>query len=535
MIGKSKKTDPLIDEMMSLADEYQQMKREQLILKSEIDRNNMDTVVLSAIEEETILTEDAFGNRTHVKKSIYHQWELAQSLITREIINPEKENDEEKSTFNPSNTDVINKAHQNTLEIFESVIAMKTEESNIPEAQTEAEADQRNTSDEAEETKPEIEQSEDENLSEGFSIVVEEEEYKPEPTRIQEQTPDEFCYQINYEFQFGEDVMSELCYIKNAADEMDAREYFEKICSAKNIKMKAITNVSKLNVHSTFPNVTIYTKEQEDEKQEESPKKASFFKNLTARKNKAASTAPVAEPEKQKEETSDEGPAQELETANQASEPVSEPEPMQEDIPVEAEERPEQQSGKSQKKNVSYNLINFFSRKEDAKEEVTENEPVSEPEEKLEEDASDPCRNDTEYINGVKIGSTQILGDTSGIEVRSAEEPVLYCLTNLNTEVSTIIDKSPFLIGCKQGVCDLVILQDPKVHTVSRTHAQIRIVNGKPIIIDKSVNGTFIGKPGMPDIEFTRLIKDAEQLLKPGQIVRFADRSYLFDVAKEER
>ena len=88
------------------------------------------------------------------------------------------------------------------------------------------------------------------------------------------------------------------------------------------------------------------------------------------------------------------------------------------------------------------------------------------------------------------------------------------------------IDVPVFKIGISKE-SDLVIVQDSKVHTVSRNHAVILTKNDSFYLKDLSSNGTFIGLN--PDNLF-RIPKGNEVELKNNMLIKFAGVTYAFSL-----
>ncbi len=101
-----------------------------------------------------------------------------------------------------------------------------------------------------------------------------------------------------------------------------------------------------------------------------------------------------------------------------------------------------------------------------------------------------------------------------------------YDLVSLSDGSVTHFSAERILVGCREDVCDFVILQDPKNHRVSREHAYLYIIEGKIFAEDISVNGTFLGSSETADKEMFRLPKHTRTEVRDGQILRFADRKY---------
>ena len=453
MIGKNK-LDPLVSEMLAMADEYQQERRELLAAKSAADREESDTRVLNQIEEDSIETEDAFGNRTFVKTSVFNLWKEAQEHL-REVFIPER--------------------NSSAVETEEVLGSFETEKdaSSIVEAEIRHEEE---TSQEAANT-----------LSEGFSLSVETVEEKlPEPTRIQEEDQGEYAYQINYTLTFSGQKLTEICYVRGAKDEEEAKEFFLKKVPGSIIDCMSRINVCALNPANRVLEIGPVCEPEE---------KSGFKSLLKSFRNPLEETGKASVIDENKKDADS---------------------PEKESLEKTITEEP--QAGSVRR------LGSLFSRKE--KTEVPD-EPSSEIENTLQ---AEPL----EYIGGIRVNATQMLNEQpDSVKSQQLNVESIFTLTDLVTGVTTVIDKSPYHIGCKKEVCDLVISQDAKVHTVSRMHAIINVKYGKAYIEDRSANGTFLAGPGSEEL-FSRLPKEQEVALRPGQIIKFADHCFRFDVRRED-
>lgn len=116
---------------------------------------------------------------------------------------------------------------------------------------------------------------------------------------------------------------------------------------------------------------------------------------------------------------------------------------------------------------------------------------------------------------------TQLLDEEEQVNLSSS-----FILLDLETGRTTYINKPSFLIGCRSGLCDLVIEEDPKNHKVSRKHALLFVKNDTVYVKDMSANGTFLGDEKTSDSDYYRLPKDTEVEIRKGQIIRFANKKF---------
>lgn len=95
-----------------------------------------------------------------------------------------------------------------------------------------------------------------------------------------------------------------------------------------------------------------------------------------------------------------------------------------------------------------------------------------------------------------------------------------YMLVNEDHSESIFMDKTPFYIGKKENSMDLVINED----TISRIHAKFTLEKSGCYLEDlNSTNGTFING--------NRLKEGVRKKLEEGDVVAFAERRYIFELA----
>lgn len=95
-----------------------------------------------------------------------------------------------------------------------------------------------------------------------------------------------------------------------------------------------------------------------------------------------------------------------------------------------------------------------------------------------------------------------------------------YKLVNQDRSESIFMDKTPFYIGKKENSMDLVINED----TISRIHAKFTLEKSGCYLEDlNSTNGTFINGNRLPE--------GVRRKLEEGDVVAFAERKYVFELA----
>ena len=99
-------------------------------------------------------------------------------------------------------------------------------------------------------------------------------------------------------------------------------------------------------------------------------------------------------------------------------------------------------------------------------------------------------------------------------------------LVLLKNGAEFIIDKPIYRVGISLSN-DLVIDQNPEVHTVSRYHATIYTEGSLVYIRDTSSNGTFLSS-SLNEDSFSRLIKGEDVILKNGQYLKFATEIFQY-------
>jgi len=95
-----------------------------------------------------------------------------------------------------------------------------------------------------------------------------------------------------------------------------------------------------------------------------------------------------------------------------------------------------------------------------------------------------------------------------------------YKLVNQDHSENIFMDKTPFYIGKKENSMDLVIKED----TISRIHAKFTLEKSGCYLEDlNSTNGTFVNG--------NRLKEGVRKKLEAGDVVAFAERRYIFELA----
>ena len=112
---------------------------------------------------------------------------------------------------------------------------------------------------------------------------------------------------------------------------------------------------------------------------------------------------------------------------------------------------------------------------------------------------------------------------------RELEAPLAY-IKDIKSGEKYSISKTKVVIGC--GImCDIRIQENSELHTISRKHAVISMIDGNFYVRDISSNGTFFCEKKDNETFYLRLPHNENVELKNGQTLRLADMDFAFEIS----